>query len=294
MKASLWELICFVGGHNAEGSFYENRFIDTQPLNPDRLFPDDMDAGSAAGCLRMEKTKYISVGKKIAKVVGNVLFWAFLLICIFAVMFTLFSKKDVDGAAEIFGMQMRVVTTDSMDKCNLTDVSAYKIKALPPRTMVFIEKIPADPQQARDWYSNLRVGDVLTFRYVYTSQVTITHRITSITEKSTGGYIIELAGDNKNAKTGQLYQTIDTSATGSPNYVVGKVAGQSYLLGFFVSLVKSDVGIICILIVPSLLIVIIEVMKIAEMLVAEKKKKEAGKSEETPECSLGEAGEESQ
>lgn len=230
--------------------------------------------------MKMEMGTYIAVGKKIAKVAGNVLFCAFLLLCAFAVVFTLFSKKDVDGAAEIFGMQMRVVTTDSMDKCNLTDVSAYKIKALPPRTMVFIEKIPADAQQAQDWYRSLQVGDVLTFRYVYTSQVTITHRITSITEKPTGGFVIQLAGDNKNAKTGQLTQTIDTSATDSPNYVVGKVTGKSYVLGVFVSLLKSNVGIVCIIIVPCLVIACLEVLKLGELLKTPQKTAEEEKETE--------------
>ena len=51
---------------------------------------------------------------------------------------------------------------------------------------------------------NVKVGDVLTFRYVYATQVTITHRITSITEEANGEFIIELAGDNKNSEDGQL------------------------------------------------------------------------------------------
>lgn len=232
----------------------------------------------------MEERNIITALKKAARMTGNVLFYIFLAVCAFSVIFTIFSKKDVDGAAEIFGMQMRVVATDSMDKCNLTDVSAYKIKALPPRTMVFIKKVPADPQQVRDWYSSLQVGDVLTFRYVYTSQVTITHRVTAIAEKADGGFLIELAGDNKNAKTGQLYQTIDTSAFDSPNYVVGKVVGKSYGLGLFVSLLKSNVGLVCIVIVPCLLIAILEGMKLYELLAESKKQKAEARKEEQEEA----------
>lgn len=236
----------------------------------------------------MKMKRYIPVLKKIAKVAGNVFFYLFLAVATFCVVFTIFSKKDVDGAAEIFGMQMRVVTTDSMDKCNLTDVSAYKIKSLPPKTMVFIEKVPADPQEAKDWYSSLQVGDVLTFRYVYTSQITVTHRITAITEKADGSFLIELAGDNKNAKTGQLYQTIDTASKDSPNYVLGKVTGKSYFLGFCVSLLRSNVGIICILIIPCLLIAILEGMKLAELLTENKKQRtEEEKKEQEGEVNGG-------
>ena len=226
----------------------------------------------------MKKVNGIGLLKKIGKVAGNVIFYLFLLLTAFAVLFSIFSKKDADGAAEILGMQMRVVTTDSMDESTFTDVSAYKIKSLPPKTMVFIAKIPKDAEAAQNWYRDLRVGDVLTFRYVYTSQITVTHRITAITEKPTGGFWIELAGDNKNAKTGQLSQTIDTSATESPNYVIGKVVGKSYLLGLFVSLLKSRVGIVCIVIIPCLLIAILEGMKLSELL-AENKKQKAEREE---------------
>jgi hypothetical protein len=153
---------------------------------------------------------------------------------------------------------------------------------------VFIEKVPADPQEAKDWYSSLQVGDVLTFRYVYTSQITVTHRITAITEKADGSFLIELAGDNKNAKTGQLYQTIDTASKGSPNYVLGKVTGKSYFLGFCVSLLRSNVGIICILIIPCLLIAILEGMKLAELLTENKKQRtEEGEKEQEGEVNGG-------
>ena len=236
----------------------------------------------------MEERKTVTALKKAAMMMGNVLFYIFLVICAFSVLFTIFSKKDVDGAAEIFGMQMRVIATDSMDKCNLTDVSAYKIKSLPPRTMVFIDKVPSIHQRAQDWYGSLRVGDVLTFRYVYTSQVTITHRITSITEKPDGSFIIQLTGDNKSAKTGQLTQTIDTSVKDSPNYVVGKVVGKSYGLGLFVSLLKSNVGLVCIVIVPCLLIAILEGMKLYELLAESKKQKAEARKEEQEEAQQAE------
>lgn len=209
------------------------------------------------------------------------MFYVFLAICLFSVVFTLFSKKDVDGAAELFGIQMRVVTTDSMAKCDQTDVSAYKIKSLPPRTMVFTELVPSQPQEAQAWYDSLKVGDVLTFRYVYASQVTVTHRITSITPKDGGGYIIRLAGDNKNANTGQLYQTIDTSDLRSPNYVLGKVVAKSYLLGFFVSLLKTNMGIVCILIVPCGILAALEIIKLTELLKKQRQAKMC--KEETPE-----------
>ena len=180
--------------------------------------------------------------KKIANIVLNVFLYIFLAVCIFSVFLTVLSKRDSDGSAEIFGYQMRVVTSESMAKCEHTDVSSYEIKDIPLRSMVFVKVMPDDPNEADEWYRSLKVGDVITFRYVYTTQVTITHRITSITEKETGGFVIELAGDNKNSDDGQLYQTIDTSIPNNTNYVIGKVVGQAYLFGVIMSCLMNPIG----------------------------------------------------
>ena len=218
----------------------------------------------------MDKAKI----KKIGKIALDVLLYIFLAICIFAVIVTVISKRDSDGAAEVFGYQMRVVTSDSMSESEFTDVSAYKIKDIPIRSMVFVKVMPDDPAEADEFYRSLEVGDVLTFRYVYTTQVTITHRITSIIEKETGGFVIELAGDNKNSEDGQLVQVIDTSIPNNTNYVIGKVTGQAYLLGLLMSFLMQPVGMILLIIVPCFIIILLEVLKIAKVLGADKKKRE--------------------
>ena len=227
----------------------------------------------------MEKAK--TKMKKIGGIALNVLMYVFLAICIFSVVLTVLSKRDADGAANVFGFQMRVVTSDSMAKCELTDVSDYKIKDIPVRSMVFVKTVPDDPQDADEWYGKLKAGDVLTFRYVYTTQVTITHRIISITEKETGGFIIELAGDNKNAEDGQLTQVIDTSIPNSTNYVIGKVVGQSYLLGLIMSLLMQPVGIVLMIIVPCFVIILLEILKISRVFGEDKKNREQEEREKT-------------
>jgi signal peptidase I len=224
----------------------------------------------------MDKVKI----KKIGNIALDVLLYVFLAICIFAVLVTVLSKRDIDGAAEIFGYQMRVVTSDSMSESEFTDVSAYKIKDIPIRSMVFVKVMPDDPAEADEFYRSLKVGDVLTFRYVYTTQVTITHRITSITEKDTGGFVIELAGDNKNAEDGQLIQSIDTSIPNNTNYVIGKVTGQAYWLGLTMSFLMQPIGIILIIIVPCFIIILLEIFKIARVLGADKKKREQEEKEQ--------------
>ena len=211
--------------------------------------------------------------KKALEIGSNILLYIFLAICIFSLGLTIFAKKDADGTAEVFGYQFRIVITESMAKCDETDVSDYEIKSIPLRSMVFVETVPEDAEEAKAWYDELKVGDVLTFKYVYASQVTITHRIISI-EPDGDGYIIKLTGDNKASTDNQGTQIINTNeAAYSHNYIVGKVVGQAKLLGFILSIMKEPVGLICLIIIPCAIVIILEIIKITEALAAEKKKK---------------------
>lgn len=212
--------------------------------------------------------------KKITAVGMNVLLSLFLAIAIITVALTVFSKKDTDGVAKLLGYQMRIVTSDSMAACEYTDVSDFPIKAIPRRSMVFVKIMPQDTLEAEEWYRSLRVGDVLTFRYVYTTQVTITHRIIAITEKATGGFLIELAADNRNSEAGQLVQIIDTAIPQNTNYVIGRVVGQSYLLGVILSFLMQPVGMVLVIILPCVLIIALEVAKIVKTVTADKTQKE--------------------
>ena len=162
----------------------------------------------------------------------------------------------------MFGHELRLVVSESMEKSEETDVSGYKIKDIPLHSLIFIETVPEDEAEAQEWYGNLKVGDVLTFRYVYTTQETITHRIVSIEPNDGGGYTISLQGDNKGTADGVLTQVIDTSATDSLNYVIGKVTGKSVALGYVITAVQSPWGIIFIVIVPCLIIIVFEIIRI--------------------------------
>ena len=219
--------------------------------------------------------------KKIWNIFLNVIMYVFLTLCVFTVFITISARRATDGGAEILGYQMRVVTTDSMAKCEYTDVSDYDIKHIPVRSMVFVKTMPRDKDKADDWYRSVKVGDVLTFRYVYTTQVTITHRVTSITEKDSGGFIIELKGDNVNSEDGALTQVIDTSVPNNMNYVIGKVTAKSYLIGLIISFLMTPIGMVLVIMVPCFIIILLEVIKIVGMLNADKRKKDRDAAEET-------------
>lgn len=204
--------------------------------------------------------------KKIFKILSDILLYCFIFLGLITIIITLSSKKDSDGATNIFNYQLRLVITDSMDKCSETNVSKYKIKSIPKNSLVLIKKIKDND------YKKIKEGDVLTFRYLYTEQVTITHRVKSIKEKDTGGYIIELVGDNKTGESELLVQTIDTSIEESPNYIIGEVVYTSIILGFILNMLKSSLGIVFILIIPSFIIILLEVIKIINMTIIEKRK----------------------
>ncbi len=223
----------------------------------------------------MANQNMVAKTKKIISVILNVLTYIFFAICLVTLLLSVTAKRDIDGAITIGGMQMRIVVSDSMAKCDETydDIKGYDIKDIPIKSMLFIELVPEEKEQANEWYSKLQTGDVLTFRYVYVQQETITHRIVDIYANKNGGYTIELEGDNKSSDADTLTQTIDTSKEDSPNYVLGKVTGQNYALGVIVSALKSPLGIVCIIIIPCSIIAIFEIVRLVNTLTASKKKK---------------------
>ncbi len=233
---------------------------------------------------KMKEILNLPITKKVFKITLDVFFGLFVALCLVVVGITMFAKRDADGTPEVFGAQIRIVTSDSMAKCDLTDVSKYDIKSIKVRTMIFIDLVPNDPQEAKEWYSKLEVGDVLTFKYVYNiseGQIPITHRIINKVENASGGYTIDLAGDNKNAEGGQLIQTINTAEPESLNYIVGKVTSTNYLFGLIMSLFKTKVGLILIIMVPCVIIMVLEIMRIIKVLKkGEQPKKEANQEDE--------------
>lgn len=214
---------------------------------------------------------------KALQIAGDVLFCLIIAFALFVLIISVSAKRDADGTANVFGYQLRFVRSGSMEKCDQTDVSGYKIKSIPVKSCVFIEKAPApeDQQALNEWCSALSVGDVLTFQYskygaANIQDKVITHRIVKIEPKE-GGYIITLEGDNKNDTGSVGQQVIDTTKADGLDYIIGKVEGQSYFLGLCVYALKSPVGLVFIIIVPCMIVIAYEVIKIITVLNKDKK-----------------------
>ena len=214
--------------------------------------------------------------KKILNTLANVVVYVFLFICIVSVFLVLLAPESDDGATEIFGYQLRLVETNSMGRGEETDVSGFEIKSIPQGSLVFIETVPNDEAEAADWYENeVRVGDVLTFKYLYEKQIVITHRVVDKYLDPEGrGYVIVLEGDNKSASIDLLQQTIYTEEEEALNFVIGKVRGKSFILGLFIGAMKHPLSLLILIILPCLAIIISEIVRIAKILNEEKKEKE--------------------
>ncbi len=200
--------------------------------------------------------------KKAITILVDILVYAFLIASLVFAFFSLSAKKSDDGAVNVLNYQLRTVSTASMEEYEYTDVSEFDIKSIPVNSMVFIKLVPTEKEKANEWYKRLKIGDVLTFNYVYGRQIVITHRITNITEKSTGGYIIELSGDNQTERSTPSRQVIDTSLTDSPNHVIGKVTFQSLFLGNLVTYLSNPLTVALCIILPCLAIIFYQIFKI--------------------------------
>ena len=62
-------------------------------------------------------------------------------------------------------------------------------------------------------------------------------------------------------------------------YVIGKVTGQAKIFGALMSFLMQPVGMILIIILPCFIIILLEIIKIAKVLSADKKKREQEEKE---------------
>lgn len=228
-----------------------------------------------------------SLFQKILDVIVTIIVVLVVIIAILVLLITITSKKSPDGAMNVFGYQMRTILTGSMEKCqhkdtnvecDHVDVSGYSVGHLPIDTMIFIELVPQNEQDAQKWYSSLKVGDVLTFRCDL-ADLAITHRIIDI-DPVGNGYEITLMGDNRGDDGNASEQTLRTDQMDNSNYVIGKVVGHNLFLGKLVKLIKQPLGVVIVIIAPCLLIVIVEIIRIISILLLSKREKEQEKNEQ--------------
>lgn len=175
----------------------------------------------------MIKTKEKS--SKLLNIIIGLLLSVAALWCVATLSAVLFSAYG----GKLFGLEMRIILSSSMEKNPNFDVKNYRIKDIPAQSLILIELVPKNETKAQKWYAKLKEGDVLTFNYKIAGEnVTITHRIRNIAF-SESGYEIVLAGD---CGDGTSTQTIGTAD------IVGKVIFDSYFLGKIIYAMCSPIS----------------------------------------------------
>lgn len=212
--------------------------------------------------------------QKINKVFSWITYCFIFITAIFTIFSIAFKQNSNDGVT-IFNHKMMIVETESMEKSDLVDVSNYDIKSIKKNSLIFIEVV--DEDNPYEFYKNLNKYDVVTFKYMIANrQVIITHRIIEI-EEYDDGFVFILQGDNINEDGTTSTQMIDTRDSNSFNYIIGKVKGVSYLPGLIITALKSPAGLIGMIIIPCLLLIILEVIKIVNEINKDKIKKSLNK-----------------
>ena len=153
------------------------------------------------------------------------------------------------GGSGLFGYQARIVMSSSMET-QADETSA--IWEIPAGSLILIRLVPMGEAARGKFYSDLEIGDVLTFSYkIVGENAVITHRIEHI-EEHDGGYTIVLRG---NSGTNAGTQTLDTSDSASFNRVIGKVVAKSRFLGVLFCTLKSPqcLVVFCLIVLAAML-----------------------------------------
>ena len=152
--------------------------------------------------------------------------------------------------------ETKIVVSGSMDG----EPRNYEISTIPVSSLIFINKVNGD-----DFYSSLKVGDVLTFNYtspVSKEHMVVTHRITGIKESS-GVYTYTLKGDSLADDPTNGSSQVVTSDSGD---IIGKVTGVSSWLGLLVVFLSTWTGKICLIAIPCVLLIVYELWNILNVL----------------------------
>ncbi len=115
--------------------------------------------------------------------------------------------------------------------------------------------------------ADLRVGDIIIFKPPFESQYNVCHRIVKINQAKQLSFVTR----------GDAVSQTDEMAIPAAN-VVGKVSFHADYVGYFISFLKTEVGLIAGLVVPTLYIIYLCVRNLRSeisRLAADKKVKEA-------------------
>lgn len=219
--------------------------------------------------------------KLIFNILSQCLFYMFFISSVLLLILTIVSKRENENPS-ILNLQTKIVVSSSMEKNDSTynQIKTYRIKSLPVKSLLLIKNTPINEKKRNNWYNDLEIGDVLTFCYLIgNKQEIITHRLIKKELNDNNELVLTLKGDNVEGSINENIQIINTSDENSPNYIIGKVIFKSTIIGKIVYFLKQPIGVLTLVIIPSLGVTIYEVIKLINIIVNEYKKKSLDKDE---------------
>ena len=101
--------------------------------------------------------------QKINKVL-NILVYCFVFVAAVFTLLTISMKSNNKDGVTIFGHQMMLVETGSMEKNDLVNVEDYEIKSIKQNSLIFVKVV--DEDNPNEFYDDIEINDVLTFKYM--------------------------------------------------------------------------------------------------------------------------------
>ncbi|MCR5506172.1 MAG: hypothetical protein K6F07_04170 [Bacilli bacterium] len=232
------------------------------------------------------KERKLNIFKRILNAFYYVFMGALLTLDVFLIIGRVNSSKN--GVSNFFGTQLYTVLTGSMEGSDefYAEHPEFEIKKMPISSAVFVKNAPQPilggedeatkikKQQAlTNYYTNVKVGDVMTFVFQSNKNYIVTHRVIEIKENS-GVFTITLRGDNPSGDQKVTKNSPTQTVTSDSGLVIGKVTGINVGLGkFIVNYLQNGVAFGCTVLIPAGLILIYEVIKIVLIFMDERKEK---------------------
>lgn len=164
--------------------------------------------------------------RKIVKIVGNILFFLFMIL-VALLLFFLVQSRATGRAPEIAGHYVLVVLSGSMFPRFNTGSAA------------FVKPVDA---------AEIKQGDIITFKGFAGSDLFTTHRVIGI-KQSANGPVFTTKGDANHAKDPDPVPGKD---------LIGRVSFTVPCLGYFINFSQTKYGLLFFIIVPGLLLVFSE------------------------------------
>jgi signal peptidase len=186
--------------------------------------------------------------KKIISFLGNILFWAVLMLMAVMVFFLVKGKIDREGVPRVAGYQLYIVLSGSMHPV----FDAGSILAVKP----------AGQQE-------IQVGDIVTFKDPEDQKKIVTHRVVKITDGSNGRFFVT---------KGDANEAPDPNPVPGGN-VIGKAVLWVPYAGYVLDFAKTKKGLLFIIVIPGTLFILAELFNLYRLVQQAEEEEKRAKGE---------------